>query len=819
MGVPRTQPALGLRLLILGVSASFATSVTVALGISSSGLAMPFALVASTTIAGAGGIVLVTDGAASNNASRWVFCRWSGTAMFLAALGQVVPGNDSSLGWSVLPFSGPLLVLLGFVLLIGSALGRSGLASVGKFFSRLVLDAVLLGVALTLLMWQIGFRGVVEGAPSTTSTALVVIILISDVTVGMACLIGAVRTRSGGLAVVAVGCLIFVEGDLTVLRSALLTPADSPWGGAALRCLGMSLIVAGLMEHGLRWPSALGSMQMTPEEGNKDTENVSSGTTTTCGLVLLGTGISVTMYERQNAADPVPIWLTLMTVVVLWLREMLNSTGRNALLERLHRAATTDPLTGLANRRALSERMEAVADDAPWCLLCVDLDGFKVVNDLLGHATGDALLCVVSKKIRQVLPPRTLICRIGGDEFAILVRGNVEHGLGLGRKVIAAVHRSSSDVPGGDLVSVSASVGVASVGRATIPVAVGRTHLVVDPLAALSAASTAMRAAKQPGRDRVQAFDHAAALARQRRLVVEHRLRHAVDAGQVAVHFQPIIDLQEGCISSAEALARWDDDVLGRVHPDEFIPVAEETGLVIALGEHVLHESLAQASSSGMLQHGVRVACNVSPLQLRVKDFHRVIEDALTTHRVRPESLTIEVTEAVLVDEDGPAVRALTRLANLGVTIAIDDFGTGYSSLGYLQRFPAKILKVDRSLTNRLVQDVSTRAIVRAIVDLGDGIGMGVVVEGVEDSGTAQAVAGLGARYGQGYLFGAAVPAVDLLRDFRDRCAPLTSADYDHGGGSRPGRKVGLISGSSKKCSDRSGAPALADSTGPSTQP
>ncbi|MDQ1294710.1 MAG: bifunctional diguanylate cyclase/phosphodiesterase [Actinomycetota bacterium] len=783
------------------------------LGLSSFDCTVLNARIASAAIACVSGVVLMTDTAPSPRPSRRAFSYWTGIAMLLVALGQTASGIGRAPGLPPFPPSGLLVLLLGLALLVGSTMGTSFFAHLGKPYSTLVLDAVLLGLAASLLMWQIGFRDILESRSSGPVIFIVVLTLVSDVIIGTACLIAALRCRTSGTAVLAVGCLIFIEGDLTILRSTALAVQGIPWGGATLWCLGISLVAAGLMDHGLRGPSGPGAFRATSGEGSKDPEEPSSGRTTTLGLALLGIGIAATVAGRGTPADAVSIWLVLLTVVALWCREIINSRGRNALLERLHRAATTDPLTGLANRRVLSERMETVAHDAPWCLLCVDLDGFKVVNDLLGHATGDSLLCVVSKKIRQVLPPRTLVCRIGGDEFAVLVRGDVEHGLELGRKVIAAVHRSSSEVPGGDLVSVSASVGVASVGRATIPVAVGSGHLVVDPLAALSAASSAMRAAKQPGRERVQAFDHTAALARQRRLVIEHRLRLAVDDGKVTVHFQPIIDLHEGRVSSAEALARWDDDVLGTVRPDEFIPVAEESGLVIALGEHVLHESLSQASSSGMLQHGVRVACNVSPLQLHVKDFHRVIEDALTAHRVRPESLTIEVTEAVLVDEDGPAVRALTRLANLGVTIAIDDFGTGYSSLGYLQRFPAKILKVDRSLTTRLLQDQSDRAIVKAIVDLGKGIGMAVVVEGVEDRGTAQAVAGLGARYGQGYLFGSAVPADVLIQALRGKAMDAILPAREPGTGKRVANTAGSARPPANYCSDRPVPPALADFT------
>jgi EAL domain-containing protein (putative c-di-GMP-specific phosphodiesterase class I) len=285
-----------------------------------------------------------------------------------------------------------------------------------------------------------------------------------------------------------------------------------------------------------------------------------------------------------------------------------------------------------------------------------------------------------------------------------------------------------------------------------------------DPLSALSAAGAALQLAKSGGRDRVEVFDGAAALVRTRRLSVEERLRAAIRQGDLDVRYQPVVDLRTGAISGVEALARWSDPRLGTINPQEFIPVAEQTGLVVALGELVLHRTLEQATEHGLPQRGIRVACNVSPLQLRVAGFPQLVEDALETYALPPELLLVEVTEAVLVEEDGPAVQALRRLAEAGVTIAIDDFGTGYSALGYLRRLPAHALKIDRSLTSALVDEVEARAITRAVIDLGASLGVSIIVEGIETSDVAELVTSMGAGYGQGLLYGSAMSMTDIVR-------------------------------------------------------
>nr|WP_269327922.1 GGDEF domain-containing phosphodiesterase [Kineosporia mesophila] len=473
---------------------------------------------------------------------------------------------------------------------------------------------------------------------------------------------------------------------------------------------------------------------------------------------------------------------------------MLNTRIRSALLRRLNEEATADPLTGLANRRVLQAQMARLQQGEPWCLLTVDLDGFKDVNDLLGHATGDKLLVAVAHRLAAAVPPKALVSRIGGDEFAVLLPGSIQVGTQVGQTIVTAVRQSAADVEGVTRVEVSASIGVAAVdAKALIEGAVPlgdhqdqalspadpdesdgpddsedageqtdpSVQTVVDPLGALSASGAALRVAKATGRNRVEVYNSTVARIRQRRLRVEERLRTAVETRAITVQFQPIVDLRRGVVTSAEALARWTDPQLGRVGPDEFITVAEQTGLVVDIGEQIMEATLSSAVKEGLFDRGLRINCNVSPVQLRVPGFHQVVQEALTAHGAPREQFVIEVTEQVLVEE-GQAAQTLHRLAALGFTIAIDDFGTGYSALGYLQRLPADILKIDRALTSSLVSEPRSRAITRAVLDLSRTVGVSVVVEGVETSQVDDLVRRMGVGFGQGLHYGHAMSASDL---------------------------------------------------------
>ena len=691
--------------------------------------------------------------AASQRLFAAAFAVWGAGQTWSTAAALASPARDvpfPSAGDVLSMLTAPLAVA-GLVLL---ARAVPGLTGAGLPAVRLLLDAGLLALSLALLLWRWTFYPRATGAVA----AVVVLLVLADLLVG--CMAGllalrrpgpALLTAAAGLAAVLVGHLLAVGRELSPS-----TDGAQPgwWVAWALLCAGWPLMAGGMLAHGPEWGRAL-------REPPVDAEARLTAVTTTGTVAVLGVAIITLLLGPP--VDAVSLWLVLVLLTVVWVREMLATRQRTALLRRLHAEATLDPLTGLANRRELTRRLGQLGAGQPWCVLTLDLDEFKTVNDVLGHGPGDQLLQAVATRLREVLPARAVVARVGGDEFAVLLPAPMAQAQQVGEALVAAVQRACADVPGVDRVAVSAGVGIAEVpgkGQGKDDGDGGGPR--PDPLSALSAAGAAQRLAKAAGRDRVQLFDEHAARLRRRRLSVEERLRAAVADGAVELHYQPIVELATGRLSGVEALARWSDAELGTVAPEEFIAVAEESGLVVPLGELVLHRAIEQATAAGLPAAGVRMSCNVSPLQLRVPGFHRVVEGVLAAHRMPPASVVLEVTEAALVEEEGMAVRTLHRLVELGVTIAIDDFGTGYSALGYLRRLPAQVLKIDRSLTASLLEEPRARAITRAVTELGTAIGLSVVVEGVESQQVADLVQGMGAHYGQGSLFGRARPLADV---------------------------------------------------------
>ncbi|GAB3253555.1 putative bifunctional diguanylate cyclase/phosphodiesterase [Kineosporia babensis] len=652
------------------------------------------------------------------------------------------------------------------IALVAAPLGVWGLLLVPRIVPgrnpawRLGLDSVLLGVTVALPAWHFVFSAALSDRPFDADVVMAVLVLIADLTVICFATLAFVRDLDRNLLITAVGAGLYTVGDLITLRAALTSEQQQdtwPWWAALLWCLAWPVIAYGLL-HYEPGPA---------DERNAPVDPDARGViiTTTTSLVLLM--VSLAALLAADDIDKVALVLVMIAVIVFGGRELLNTRIRAALLQRLNEEATADPLTGLANRRVLQAQMARLQQGEPWCLLTVDLDGFKDVNDLLGHATGDKLLAAVAHRLSAAVPANALVSRIGGDEFAVLLPGTLQVGTAVGQTVVTAVRQSAADVEGVTRIEVSASIGVAAVdANATLELAAKQSDsdeapTVVDPLGALSASGAALRVAKATGRNRVEVYDATVAQIRQRRLRVEERLRTAVEDGAITVQFQPIVDLRRGVVTGAEALARWTDPQLGRVGPDEFITVAEQTGMVVDIGEQIMEATLSSAVKEGLFDRGLRINCNVSPVQLRVPGFHQVVQEAVTAHGAPREQFVIEVTEQVLVEE-GQAAQTLHRLAALGFTIAIDDFGTGYSALGYLQRLPADILKIDRALTSSLVSEPRSRAITRAVLDLSRTVGVSVVVEGVETSQVDDLVRRMGVGFGQGLHYGHAMSAGDL---------------------------------------------------------
>jgi diguanylate cyclase (GGDEF)-like protein len=694
-----------------------------------------------------------------------------GAALVLWGIGQIINAATGSsfpgVGDVVALVAAPLSVW-GLLLVPRATPGRNPAW-------RLGLDSVLLGVTVALPVWHFAFATVLTGHPVNAEGVSAVLVLIADLTVICFATLAYLRDLDRNLLIAAIGAGLYTVGDLVTTRAGL-TPGDTwPWWAAIFWCVAWPVIAYGLLHY----------EPGPPDDRGRPVDPDARGVviTTTASLVLLMFSLAALLIADDT--DRIALVLVMIAVIVFGGRELLNTRIRAALLHRLNQEATADPLTGLANRRVLQAQMARLGHGEhgePWCLLTVDLDGFKDVNDLLGHATGDKLLAAVAHRLTAAVPSNALVARLGGDEFAVLLPGSIEIGIQVGQTVVTAVRQSAADVEGVTRVEVSASIGVAAVdARATIGELVidlvedreeegeedGEEEIepaaptVVAPLGALSASGAALRVAKATGRNRVEVYDAGVARIRQRRLRVEERLRTAVETGAITVQFQPIVDLRRGVVTGAEALARWTDPQLGRVGPDEFITVAEQTGLVVDIGEQIMEATLSSAVKEGLFDRGLRINCNVSPVQLRVPGFHQVVQEAVTAHGAPREQFVIEVTEQVLVEE-GQAAQTLHRLAALGFTIAIDDFGTGYSALGYLQRLPADILKIDRALTSSLISEPRSRAITRAVLDLSRTVGVSVVVEGVETSQVDDLVRRMGVGFGQGLHYGPAMNAGDL---------------------------------------------------------
>ncbi len=406
---------------------------------------------------------------------------------------------------------------------------------------------------------------------------------------------------------------------------------------------------------------------------------------------------------------------------------------------RLQVLAHNDSLTGLANRLTMHESLaEALRSGAGGALLSIDLDHFKAINDSFGHSTGDALLVAVAQRLRSCVRPTDLVARLGGDEFAVLTTAarGAHDADALASRIVDRL-RQPIDL-GGRSLRVGASVGV---------VAWTEGERSVDET--LVQADLALYQAKDNGRGRHVLYRPDIGERSLRRSQIEQDLKFAVERGQLQLHWQPKADLHEWRIDGAEALLRWNHPTLGRVPPAEFVPIAEQCGLIESLGNWVLDEACRTAAEA---LGDLCIAINVSPTQLREGDFVPRVQSALLRSRLDPQRLELEITESVFLDDVHGALAQLEALRGLGVRVALDDFGTGYSSLAYLRRFPFDTLKIDRSFINELMLRDDTKAIVRMMTQLATTMGMRTVAEGVETPAQLGAVMHAGCDEVQGYL-------------------------------------------------------------------
>ncbi len=410
----------------------------------------------------------------------------------------------------------------------------------------------------------------------------------------------------------------------------------------------------------------------------------------------------------------------------------VDITERKAMERELRRAAYTDPLTGLANRTLFAERLEAAAAAGNATVLLLDLDGFKGVNDTLGHAVGDRVLVEVAERTTAATRPGDLVARLGGDEFVVLLDPATPED---GAEQLAARLVEVLGQPF-DLGARTASLG-ASIGLARLAEAGSADELLRD-------ADVAMYAAKARGKARYEVFEPRLRAALLERTELTSDLRQALADGELFLRYHPVVDVPTRRVLGFEALVRWQHPVRGELPPAAFLPLAEEAGLVEVLGEQVLRQACAALRTWQLeVTDGghARVGVNLSPLQLR-PSIVETVRSVLAESGLSPEALVLELTEDVVLEDVDAAVAVLRDLRALGVTLAIDDFGAGYSSLGYLKQLPVQIVKIDRALVAGVETDPSARALLDAVVSLIARLGMTAVAEGVE---TARAVAAAGA--------------------------------------------------------------------------
>jgi diguanylate cyclase (GGDEF)-like protein/PAS domain S-box-containing protein len=434
---------------------------------------------------------------------------------------------------------------------------------------------------------------------------------------------------------------------------------------------------------------------------------------------------------------------------------------RQSAESKVRHQALHDPLTGLPNRSLLLDRLDhwaarAERDRSTAAVLFVDLDNFKVINDALGHDHGDRLLCSVADRLQAELRPSDTIARVGGDEFVVFCEDiPSEHdALAMVERLVRAL-----DAPfdlGGQEQHATASVGIAF-GDASC-----------EPEVLIRNADVAMYRAKERGRARYELFDDEMRERSISWLETESDLRRALDRGELRNVYQPIVSPKNGRIVGFEALVRWDHPKRGVVSPADFIPIAEQSGLIVPLGRSVLHDACSEAVRWNRDRGGrepLRVAVNFSPRQLNHPRAYDTVAETLERAGLAPDLLCVEITESALVEDASATGTTLGRLKELGVRLALDDFGTGYSSLTYVRRFPIDTLKIDRSFIDGIVGSSEDEAIVTAVLSMGRALGVHVVAEGVETEEQATRLRSLGCKLAQGYLFSRPVgpEAVDEL--------------------------------------------------------
>ncbi len=651
---------------------------------------------------------------------------------------------------STFGFVGPLFYAVGQILLVFALIGIIRVRS-GRNPAAVVADAAIVGLGAWIVWWVLLIKPTIEGieAPfgevilTSVYQPLSIVILFLMVTIALT---DTFITTAIWMFVAALASLFL--GDLIFLMGMAGYFPDSETAGLPLYVLAYSFTAASFFH-----PTIATLLEPLP---------VGMRSTNRSRLVLTATSliVPVTVLALTDSASPADRTIRVIGAVLLTIglsiRVGLAVRQSNRAESQLVRSAHTDPLTDLGNRTLALESItvamhEARRTNRKPSVLFIDVDRFKNINDSLGHAAGDEVLVTLAHRLVEALPASASVARISGDEFVVLAPGTRNQGeaIALAEKVLE-LFREPLPLRQGDLF-VSASIGVASV--------VDGHDLTADEL--LRHADTAMYRAKDAGRSCVAVFDESMLEQVSHRLSVETALYRALDRRELRLFHQPIVDVLHGEVLGFEALMRWERSDGTLISPAEFIPIAEETGIIVPIGAWALLDALTQLATwfeDGTCPRHATMSVNVSPRQLNDPNFVSIVHEALIRSGVPASQLWLEVTEGVMISQPEQALDALQRVRALGVRIAVDDFGTGYSSLSLLQRFPIQRIKIDRSFVSGVVDDPSARSLVRAMIAMSRSMGLDTVAEGVETTAQLQALGDLGCAKAQGFLISRPLP-------------------------------------------------------------
>ena len=473
------------------------------------------------------------------------------------------------------------------------------------------------------------------------------------------------------------------------------------------------------------------------------------------------TGREVTGLRKEGSVFPLEVSLSdfFLRDRVHYIAVIRDITERKRAEDKLKFLATRDPLTHLPNRHMFNERLHEITQETDRAegkaaVLFIDLDNFKHINDAMGHSAGDVVLQLAGKRLESCVRGKDMIARLSGDEFTVILEDVRKDG-----EVEAVANRMLRQLSQPFHVDGKELYTSGSIGVVVYPDSCDN----VDDL--LKNVYTASHHAKKQGRNNFQFYSSTLSANALRRMAIEHGLRHALENDEFHIAYQAKVDLSTGMIMGAEALARWTNPELGVISPVEFVPVAEETGLIVPIGDWILETACNEAKSWYDLGlKDISVSVNLSVRQFQQGDLAARVAEVIETSGLPCERLDLELTESMLVENADETVRVLQALKALGVSLSIDDFGTGYSSLSYLTKFPLDSLKVDRSFVTSLPDSSDAVTMAKAIVNMAKNLGLKVIAEGIENERQSTFLHGLGSDIGQGYLFSRPVPLEDFIR-------------------------------------------------------